>query len=84
MSEIEQLTKAISGLQQSNERLLSKITAKEKDSVFITTLELQERWRCKYALINSQMKKGLKSCKMSSKKMMFRLSVVEKWEDQNF
>jgi len=84
MSEIEELTKAISGLQQSNEQLLSKITAKEKDSVFITTIELQERWKCKYALINSQMKKGLKSCKISGRKMLFRLSVVEKWENQNF
>jgi hypothetical protein len=84
MSEIEQLTKEIIALRQSNEQLLSKITSKEKDSVFITTLELQDRWCCKYALINTQMKKGLRSSKISKNRMMFRLSVVEAWENENF
>ncbi|MBN2597812.1 MAG: hypothetical protein JXR82_13645 [Marinifilaceae bacterium] len=84
MSEIELLAKAIQGLQKSNELLLTKFKPQPKKPVFITTDELKERWYCKYALIYSQMKKGLPSCKVSGTKMLFRLSVIEEWEKENF
>jgi len=84
MEHLKQLADAILELQKTNTLLASKLETDRKEPIFITTEELQERWRCKYALINSQMKKGLRSSKVSGKKMMFRLSVIKDWETENF